>query len=55
MAYGGGILLVQLMHIFHDPFIHCNILFVNQFRLEFFSSCGILFQMTEPEYERLSL
>ena len=56
MADGGGILLVQLMQIFYDPFIHCYILFAKQFRLElFFISCGMLFQMTEPEYEILSL
>ena len=37
----------------YGPFIHCNTLFVEQFRLEeFFISRGILFQMTY-EYETI--
>ena len=42
--------------LIHDRFIHCNTLSAKHFNEEeFFISRGMLFQMTGPEYERLSL
>ena len=42
--------------LIHDQFIHCNKFSVKHFNEEeFFISRGMLFQMTGPEYERLSL
>ena len=42
--------------LIHDRFIHCNTFSAKHFtEEEFFISRGMLFQMTGPEYERLSL
>ena len=42
--------------LIHDRFIHCNTFSAKHLNEEvFFISRGMLFQMTGPEYERLSL
>ena len=42
--------------LIHDRFIHCNTFSAKHFNEEeFFISRGMLFQMTGPVYERLSL
>ena len=42
--------------LIHDRFIHCKTFSAKHFNSEeFYISRGMLFQMTGPEYERLSL
>ena len=54
---GGGMLLMQVTRfLIRDRFIHCNTFSAKHFNEEeFIFSRGMLFQMTGPEYERLSL